>query len=121
MMFWSTATLPATLVLAGMALPAVPSGKKVEASLPITMAYAPPDICTIKISDQLFTLPKDDAAATTALQEARRTWTSVSIGSEADIPYRCTARVIYVVNQADFQQIDFVALPPPKPKTLKPR
>lgn len=122
MMLWSTDTVPSILAMAGMALTAAPSGKNVEASLPITMAHTPPDICTMTVSGQLFTLPKDDVAAAATLREARRSWASAAIGSEADIPYRCTAAVIFVVNQADFQRIDFVALPPPpKPKAPKPR
>ncbi len=98
------------------------SDRKAEASLTIVMAHTPPDICTAKVSDQLFTLPKDEVAAITALREARRTWISTSIGSAADIPYRCTAAVIYVAQQAGFERIGFVALPPPpKPKASKPR
>ena len=96
------------------------SDRKAEASLTIVMAHTPPDICTAKVSDKLFTLPKDEAI--TALREARRTCISTSIGSAADIPYRCTAAVIYVAQQAGFERIGFVALPPPpKPKASKPR
>ena len=121
-MLWSTDTLPSILAMAGMALPAAPSGKNVEASLPITMSHTPPDICTMTVSGQLFTLPKDDTAAVATLRAARRSWVSAAIGCEAGIPYRYTAAVIFVVNQADFQRIDFVALPPPpKPKASKPR
>lgn len=122
MRLWSTATPLAILAMAGTALATTSADKKAEVSLPITMAHTPPDICTMTVSDQLFTLPKDDAAAMTALRNARRSWTSASIGSEADIPYRCTAAVILVAQQAGFERIGFVALPPPpKPKAPKPR
>ncbi len=122
MKLWPIATLPATIAMAGTALAATFADKKAEASLQITMAHTPPDICTLKVSDQSFTLPKDDALATAALREARQSWTSASIGSAVDIPYRCTAAVIIVVNQAGFERVDFVALaPPPKPKAVKPR
>ncbi len=119
---WSIATLPVIMTMAPAALAMAPSDRKAEASLQITMAHTPPDICTMKVLDQLFTLPKDDAAAMTALREARRSWASASIGSAADIPYRCTAGVIYLAQQAGFERIGFVALPPPpKPEALKPR
>ncbi|QXT35052.1 hypothetical protein KV697_14925 [Sphingomonas sanguinis] len=122
MTLWPIATLPATIAMAGTALAATSADRKTEASLQITMAHIPPDICTMKVSDQSFTLPKDDTAATAALREARRGWTSASIGSAVDIPYRCTAAVIFVAQQAGFERIGFVALPPPpKPKAVKPR
>lgn len=122
MKIWPTATLPATIAMAGAALAATSADKKTETSLQITMAHTPPGICTMTILDQSFTLPKDDIAATAALREARRSWTSASIGSAVDIPYRCTAAVIFVAQQAGFERIGFVAEPPPrKQKALRPR
>ncbi len=113
----------AMAVLAGPALAAVPPDQKAEPSLAITMTHTPPDACTLTVAGQSFALPKDDAAATSALRALRGSWTSASIGSAVDIPYRCTAAVLFVAQQAGFERIGFVglAVPAPKRKPLKPR
>ncbi|WP_294279772.1 hypothetical protein [uncultured Sphingomonas sp.] len=99
---------------------ALASDGKPEPSLPITMTHVPPDACTMTVSGQTFALPKNDAAALAALQYLRRTWAIASIGSAADIPYRCTAAVLLIVQQAGFDRIGFVGLPTPKPSPRRP-
>lgn len=111
---------PIIAVVAMAATAALASDRKPEPSLPITMTHVPPDACTMTVSGQTFALPKNDAAALAVLQDLRRTWATASVGSAADIPYRCTAAVLLIAQQAGFDRIGFVGLPTPKPSPRRP-